>query len=149
MTRTRFARLLSACSLLVGLSACGPEALGPDETFRGVELEDLEPGQCAPLHEGIEAVTAEKWRVAKGLPEGIVIDDHLLLTSVFEDNVMLRVSGPATSEGEVLMVETATAIYNHPLLDDPCDGFCDGICIDGECYMNIPPYSVTVEGICY
>ncbi len=27
---------------------------------------------------------------------------------------------------------------------DPCDGFCDGLCLDGECYMDLTPSQLCV-----
>lgn len=139
------------CSMLVGLTACDVDpSTTSDAEFRAgpLELDSLEPGECLLLDEGTASATTKKWTLGAGLPKGIIIDDHLLLTSVFEDNVMLRISGPASVDDGVLTSATATAIYNSPELDDPCDGFCDGLCVDGECYMNLPSFAVSLDGVC-
>ena len=43
---------------------------------------------------------------------------------------------PFVAQGQIFALETAAL---QELQDDPCDGYCDGVCVDGECYMSIPP----------
>jgi hypothetical protein len=138
---------LYACSMLV-LAACDVASLDADAEFRAAELELPKPGQCLPLDDELTSVTTEAWSLPLGLPEGIIIDDHLLLTSIFEDNVMLRISGPAGTEGDVLIAATATAFLDDPELENDC-GFCDGLCVDGKCIMDLPPYAISRDGICH
>lgn len=140
---------LYACTMLLGITACEGEPLDAETELRAgeIDLESLEPGQCLPLDEEISSVTTSEWTRWPGLPKGIIIDDHLLLTSVFEDNVMLRVDGPAVGEGDVLVVANATAIYDDPEIELDC-GYCDGVCVDGMCIMDIPPFAITRDGIC-
>lgn len=148
--RTQLHSWLCACSMLVGLAACDAEPLDDADTeFRAVrvELESLEPGHCLPLDDTLTSVTTGEWTLWPGLPKNIIIDDHLLLTSVFEDNVMLRISGPASTEGEVLTAASATALYDDPELENDC-GSCDGVCVDGMCIMDLSPYAISSEGIC-
>lgn len=149
-SRTKLSSWLAACSMLVVLAACDAES--PEADFRAadLELDSLERGQCLPLDDELTSVTTDEWNLPLGLPEGIIIDDHLLLTSIFEDNVMLRISGPASTEGEVLIAATATAFYDDPELENNCEEeFCDGLCLDGECYMNLPPFAISRDGICH
>jgi hypothetical protein len=134
--------------MLVVLAACDAEPLDAEFRSGELELELLKPGQCLPLDDGLTSVTTQAWSLPLGLPAGIIIDDHLLLTSIFEDNVMLRISGPASTEGDVLIAEAATAFIDDPELDDDC-GFCDGLCVDGKCLMDLPPFSVSRDGVCY
>jgi hypothetical protein len=143
---------LYACSLLAVLTACDVEPVDADTEFRAgeLELELLKPGQCLPLDDELTSVTTEAWNLPLGLPAGIIIEDHLLLTSIFEDNVMLRISGPAATEGSVLTAATATAFYDDPELENEPDcGFCDGLCVDGKCLMDLPPFAVSRDGICH
>lgn len=141
---------LYACSMLVVLAACDVEPLDADVDFRAgeLELDSLERGQCLPLDDELTSVTTQAWNLPLGLPNGIIIDDHLLLTSIFEDNVMLRISGPASTEGDVIIAATATAFLDDPELEDDC-GFCDGLCVDGKCLMDLPPFSISRDGICH
>jgi hypothetical protein len=141
---------LYACSLLVVLTACDVEPLDADTNFRAaeLELELLKPGQCLPLDDELTSVTTDAWNLPLGLPAGIIIDDHLLLASIFEDNVMLRISGPASTEGDVIIAAAATALYDNPEIDDDC-GFCDGLCVDGKCLMDLPPFAISRDGICH
>jgi hypothetical protein len=136
--------------MIVVLAACDVEPLDVDADFRAaeLELESLEPGQCLALDDELTSVTTHAWSLPLGLPKGIIIDDHLLLTSIFEANVMLRISGPAAAEGDVLIAATATALYDDPELANDC-GFCDGLCVDGKCLMDLPPFSISRDGICY
>lgn len=136
--------------MLVVLAACDAESPDVDSEFRAgeLELELLKPGQCLPLDDELTSVTTQAWSLPLGLPEGIIIEDHLLLTSIFEDNVMLRISGPASTEGDVLIAATATAFQDDPELDNDC-GFCDGLCVDGKCLMDLPSYSISRDGVCY
>lgn len=146
--RRLLASWLSACSLLVALTGCDTEPVD-GEQLRAAELdlEALEPGECLPLADEIASVTTGAWRIWPGVPKGIIIDDHLLLTSIFEDNVMLRVDGPASGEDDVLVVAAATVLYDDPDIEPDC-GFCDGLCVDGKCLMDLPPFAITHEGIC-
>jgi hypothetical protein len=142
---------VGVCAALVGLAACDvDQSDNGDAEFRGgeLDLDSLKPGECLPLGEQITTATTEAWKLGAGLPKGIIIEDHLLLTSVFEDNVMLRVSGPAITDDDTLVTATATVLFNNPEIDDPC-GFCDGLCVDGKCLMDLPTFAVTVEGICH
>lgn len=147
--RSLSSTLLCVCSMLFGLTACDPEQIDSDAEFRAgdLDLDSLKPGQCLPLADELTTVTTEEWTIGAGVPKGIIIDDHLLLTSIFEDNVMLRISGPAGTYDDTLATATATVLYNSPELDDDC-GFCDGLCVDGKCIMNLPPFAVGPEGIC-
>jgi hypothetical protein len=141
---------LAACSILVVLAACDAES--PDADFRAgdLDLESLERGQCLPLDDELTSVTTQAWSLPLGLPAGIIIDDHLLLTSIFEDNVMLRISGPAGTEGSVLTAAAATAWYDDPELENNCEEeFCDGLCVDGDCLMDLPPFAISRDGICH
>jgi hypothetical protein len=149
-SRPKLSSWLAACSMLVVLAACDVEPHDGDAQFRAqeLELELLEPGQCLPLDDELVSVTTDAWKLPLGLPAGIIIDDHLLLTSIFEDNVMLRISGPAGTEGDVLYAATATAVYDEPELENDC-GFCDGLCVDGKCLMDLPPFAISRDGICY
>lgn len=150
MTAPKFLfALLPLCSLLVPLVGCEAEPADDDLELRAdeLDLEGLEPGQCLALGDGIESVQAEKWTQWPGLPAGIIIDDHLLLTSIFEDNVMLRVDGPASGEDTTLVVARATAIWDDPESEPDC-GFCDGLCVDGKCIMDLPPFSIGRDGLC-
>jgi hypothetical protein len=149
-SRSKLSSWLPACMMLVVLAACEAEPLDDDTEFRAgeLDLESLERGQCLPLDDELTSVTTEAWKLPLGLPAGIIIDDHLLLTSIFEDNVMLRISGPASTEGDVLIAATATALYDEPELENDC-GFCDGLCVDGKCLMDLPPYAISRDGICH
>jgi hypothetical protein len=148
----KHASWLAACSLLVVLAACDVESHDADAEFRAVdlELESLKPDQCIPLDDELTSVTTQAWSRPLGLPEGIIIDDHLLLTSIFEDNVMLRISGPASTEENVLTAAAATVWYDDPELENNCEEeFCDGLCVDGDCLMDLPPFSISRDGICH
>jgi hypothetical protein len=141
--------LLPLCSLLAPLVGCEAEPSDDDLELRAdeLDLDSLEPGQCLALGDTLESVHAEIWTEWPGLPAGIIIDDHLLLTSIFEDNVMLRVDGPASQDDTTLVVGHATAIWDDPALEGGC-GFCDGLCVDGKCIMDLPPFSIGRDGLC-
>lgn len=145
----RFLHPILLGSLLALPLACEAEPNDAEHEFRAesLDLDGLEVGQCLPLDDGIESVKAERWTRWPGLPAGIIIDDHLLLTSIFEDNVMLRVNGPASSTDASILVAEATAIWDDPELEPDC-GFCDGLCVDGKCIMDLPPFSIGPAGIC-
>lgn len=149
-SRPKLSSWLAACSMFAMLAACEAEPLDGDAEFRSgdLELDSLERGECLPLDDELTAVTTQKWSLPLGLPAGIIIDDHLLLTSIFEDNVMLRISGPASTEGDVLTAQTATAFIDDADLENDC-GFCDGLCVDGKCLMNLPPFSISSAGVCH
>lgn len=148
--RLRLRSRICACALLLGLSACDAEPsddAAADFRADELDLESLERGECVALPDSLEQVRAEKWTLSPGTPSIIVEDNVMYMYIVIEDDIMLRVGGSASVDDLELAVATATATYDDPELANDC-GFCDGLCVDGKCLMNLPPFVIAREGIC-
>lgn len=144
----RLALSLYTCTLLVPLAACDAEREPDASELRGDTLDPdaLEVGECVALPEAIESVYASKWTLWPTLPKIIIEDNVMYLYIVIEDDIMLRVAGPEVGDDQ-LMVDSAIAIVDDPELANDC-GFCDGLCVDGKCLMNLPPFAIGREGLC-
>lgn len=144
----RLAMSLSTCTLLVPLAACDAEGPSDASELRGDTLDPdaLEVGQCVALPEAIASVYASKWTLWPTLAAIIVEDNVMYLDIVIEDDIMLRVTTPEVGDDQ-LIVDSAIAIADDPELANDC-GFCDGLCVDGKCLMNLPPFAIGREGLC-
>lgn len=145
---TRLALSLCTTTLLVPLAACDGEGPSDASELRGDTLDPdaLEVGECVALPDAIESVYASKWTLWPTLASIIVEDNVMYLYIVIENDIMLRVAGPEVGDDQ-LMVDSAIAIVDDPELANDC-GFCDGLCVDGKCLMNLPPFSIGREGLC-